>query len=198
MENLKWTGWIIAFILLIVVIFQRSCVQPPTVIVEPPEIVYVYDTIPKIIIQKETELRIDTIIVTEYLPHNIDTLAILADYFSKVKYFDVLLDDSSAFIALAETVYKNRITERELTFINRQPVKAYIKEPYPVPVPITTPRIFVGGELSTGMYGQGVALGFGYTDNKKGLITYHYDLIHKEHRIGYHIELRNFKLFYAN
>jgi hypothetical protein len=52
---------------------------------------------------------------------NVDTAAILADYFITRSYDDTLMNDTSAFIALGETVTQNRIAERTLTFQNRRP-----------------------------------------------------------------------------
>ena len=53
--------------------------------------------------------------------YDIDTLAILRDYLSKVAYNDTLKDDSSAFIAIVDTLSRNRIQSRTLYYANRRP-----------------------------------------------------------------------------
>lgn len=50
----------------------------------------------------------------------IDTMAIIRDYFAKATYFDVLKDDSSAYIAVYDTVHMNRLQGRSLLFANRR------------------------------------------------------------------------------
>lgn len=51
---------------------------------------------------------------------DVDSLAILKAYFAKVIYLDTLLDDSSAFIAILDTIYNNRLQNRKLYFANRR------------------------------------------------------------------------------
>jgi hypothetical protein len=58
---------------------------------------------------------------TDTLLQLVDTSAILAAYFARCYYADTLKNDTSAFIALAETVTQNRIVERSLMFQNRRP-----------------------------------------------------------------------------
>ena len=199
MENFKWIGWFIAVIMVGVFLFQRSCTpQPPVPEPQPPEIVYIYDTIPQVIIQTNTEIIYDTIIVPEYMPLSPDTLAIISDYFSKVKYRDTLMNDSSALLVLDETVFMNRLFEREIIFLNRRPREVYIKEPVPTPVQIREPQLFVGATLSSGLYGQDINLGFAFADPKRGLFTYHYGLVQKQHTIGYHFKIQNWNLFFRN
>jgi hypothetical protein len=51
----------------------------------------------------------------------VDTAAILLAYLTERFYSDTLLNDTSAFIALSETVSRNAIADRRLTFQNRRP-----------------------------------------------------------------------------
>jgi hypothetical protein len=51
----------------------------------------------------------------------IDTMAILQDYLSRNAYRRVLKDDSSAFIAINDTVTRNRLTAFSFEFQNRRP-----------------------------------------------------------------------------
>ncbi len=58
---------------------------------------------------------------TDTILQEVDTTAILASYFAKHYYADTLKNDTSAFIALKETITQNRIVERSLMFQNRRP-----------------------------------------------------------------------------
>lgn len=54
------------------------------------------------------------------MPALIDTMGVILDYFTKYYYADTIKDDSSAFIALFETVKGNRIIDRSFSFQNRR------------------------------------------------------------------------------
>jgi hypothetical protein len=64
---------------------------------------------PRVIVKREVVLQ------------HVDTAAILAAYFAHYFYADTLMNDTSAFIALSETVTQNSIVERNLMFQNRRP-----------------------------------------------------------------------------
>ena len=51
----------------------------------------------------------------------VDTAEILREYFARVIYLDTLKDDSSAFIAILDTVTHNRLLSRRLFYANRKP-----------------------------------------------------------------------------
>jgi hypothetical protein len=53
----------------------------------------------------------------------IDTMAILADYFSRNGYYRVLKDDTSAFAAISDTVTENKLSTYRFTFQNRRPTQ---------------------------------------------------------------------------
>jgi hypothetical protein len=58
---------------------------------------------------------------TVQIPVEVDTGKILQAYFEKRYYTDTLKNDTDAFIRVDELITQNRISERELTFINRRP-----------------------------------------------------------------------------
>lgn len=91
----------------------------------------------KIITKIETVTRIDTItvFVPDYIPtwrdrilpgdtvyKDIDTLAILEDYFSTYYYTDIIADDSVK-ITINDSIHKNKITSRNLKYEILYPVK---------------------------------------------------------------------------
>ncbi len=64
-------------------------------------------------------LKYDTIYKTEHI--EIDTAAILADYFKEFYYSDTIINDSTALIIIYDTVSKNRISARQWLYQNRRP-----------------------------------------------------------------------------
>jgi hypothetical protein len=107
-------------IILIGIIFlQRECHRCPQV-----QTSYRVDTIPGDIIPSVIELsRPDPyfIFVDTGQQMFVDTASILRNYFARVVYLDTLKDDSSAFIAILDTVTQNRLLGRKLYFANRKP-----------------------------------------------------------------------------
>jgi hypothetical protein len=78
-----------------------------------PYAVHIHDTIP----------IYDTVWTpgdTTYILNPVDTARILRDYFARVQYLDTVKNDSSALIVLNETIFKNRIENREVIFQNRR------------------------------------------------------------------------------
>ncbi|MFZ4705406.1 MAG: hypothetical protein ACOYMF_05300 [Bacteroidales bacterium] len=58
---------------------------------------------------------------TRWMYHEVDTMAILKDYYSRVLYNRTLKDDSSAYIFLTDTVFQNKLWGSKLVFKNRRP-----------------------------------------------------------------------------
>ena len=118
------------FILLFIALLAVGLVQYRHV-TTPERAVTVYDTTLKVIrdtvnppqkvIPVPYEVLRDTFWVdTVKIPA--DTAAILADYFAKRVYADTLLNDSTALIAVLDTIqFNRRVGQRELKYINRLP-----------------------------------------------------------------------------
>jgi len=104
--------------LVIILFLVRECRLPSPVL--EPTIVTVYDTVrdtvdkfvPRYIPKPYTIVQTDTL--WELL--NVDTSAILRDYFSTVFYRDTILSDSTAFIVVMDSIYMNRIKARDISF----------------------------------------------------------------------------------
>lgn len=106
---------------------QCSSVPEPIVKYLPgdsiPYTVYKGVPVPYEVRYTDTVLLYDTIWQpgdTEYVLEPIDTMRILKDYYARVSYIDTVKNDSSALIVLNETVFKNRIASRDVTFQNRR------------------------------------------------------------------------------
>jgi len=109
--------------LLAIIFLQRECSRNP----DCPEAVnsrtevWIYDsteTIKQIPVPYPVEK-----LVPYGIPAIVDTNAILADYFSRYVYDRILLDDTSAYISLRDTVSRNRLSRSTLNFINRRPTQ---------------------------------------------------------------------------
>lgn len=118
MQNIKT---IIILILVALLILQRECQRCPEAIET-----HTTDTIPgdavPVLVPIDRPIPQFVYVDTgswNYFP--IDTMAIIKDYFSKAVYFNVLKDDSSAYIAVYDTVHMNRLQGRSLLFANRRP-----------------------------------------------------------------------------
>lgn len=92
-----------------------------------PLVITTVDTIPgdsvpypvEIIIKEPVPVYRDTGSV-RWREMEIDTQAILVDYFAKNHYLDTLMNDTSAFISLKSHVHQNRLFYDELMFQNRR------------------------------------------------------------------------------
>ena len=62
-----------------------------------------------------TEVRYDT----TFIPADVDTAAILADYYSVREYSDTLLDNSDIYVHLSEKVSRNALFDRVLVYESR-------------------------------------------------------------------------------
>ena len=116
---------IIIAILIIVIIFLRSCdggkcPEPITITktTVKTDTVVTYKTI-----EKSTKVYIPkytTKIISKTLPISIDTIAILNDYYSKYVYQDTIKNDSVK-IYILDTISKNKIQNRKVKYIITHP-----------------------------------------------------------------------------
>lgn len=138
--------FIAILILLGIIVLQRECQRCPEL-----NTITITDTIPGdsvpyvVEIPKPVPFWIDTG-SWHYLTQQIDTLAILKDYFSRVYYLDTIMDDSSAFIAILDTITQNRIHGRKLYFANRKPT-SIINTTTVLPADEKS-RLYVGGMVA--------------------------------------------------
>lgn len=92
---------------------------PDTKVITHIDTVYSTDTV-RVITQVPKPYKViyhDTTTIT-----HMDTAFVIKDYSSYVIYEDTLMNDSLAFISLRDTVYRNRLLNRSLTYYNRQPL----------------------------------------------------------------------------
>ena len=88
---------------------------------------------------------------------DIDTSAIIKDYFSRVNYADTVKNDSSALIVVNEVVHMNRIQQRNVLFKNNRKTA------------VIAPPDDNGLLLGVGALQDGVMVSVGYRLNKNSL-----------------------------
>lgn len=109
----------IVLIALSIIVLLNISQKPDTKVITITDTVYSTDTV-RVIAQVPKPYKIiyhDTTTIT-----HVDTAFIIKDYSSYVIYEDTLMNDSLAFISLRDTVYRNRLLNRRLTYYNRQPL----------------------------------------------------------------------------
>ena len=150
----------IILILVAILFLQRECSRPDK---EPPLpdtiriTKQVYDT--TVIEKTITKTRPVEVIREIEIPADVDTAAILADFFAKNVYHRVLIDDTTALIEMTDTVHQNQLLQGKLKYINRTPVT--IHETYIIHPP-DPPRfqLYAGGFIqgNTEHFGAGAAI----------------------------------------
>jgi hypothetical protein len=134
-------SWVVISALLIALILTRSCGPSPP----PGE--------PTIIVKTDTVWKERTITKTEYklkyiwkdsivkIPADVDTAAILRDYYSVAVYRDTVELDTIGYVAIEDTVSQNQIISRQTW------------GSYKVPVITTTRTVILPPELKNKVYG---------------------------------------------
>ena len=137
---------IIGFLLLLLI--QRECTRNPST---PPGIpgdtvrITEYlpgDSIPypvEIIRRVPYPVYIDCTVI---VPADVDTLAILSDYYRKYYFDDTLLNDTGAFIRVMAHTFRNRLIYDSLLFQNRR--KISVNTTIIHPAPPERLRVFAG------------------------------------------------------
>jgi len=149
LAKIKWY-WIVIVVLLAIILIQRGCMKPDTVIEE--RVVHSVDTLTvtdtvtyQVEVYKPYPVyKTDTSIV--YVPLDVDTAYILKDYFTHNFYRDTILDDSNGFIVISDVIYRNGIEKRSkaITMYDRTIYVHIIDERKPIN------KIFVGMNLGYG------------------------------------------------
>lgn len=140
--NSQWFSVMIILILVVILVLQRSCTGPN--IPPKPEIIRVTDTT---WLEKDTIIYRDTPVpyrveVPVEVPANVDTAAILKDYFAKYIYKDSIPIDTFGYVRLTDIITQNKIEKREYSLSYKLPT---IRDSVTVIIP-PTPRtqVYVG------------------------------------------------------
>jgi len=119
----KYLSYLVIAALIVMIILMQQCRRTPE-----PEVIttVIHDTIPgdsipyEVLLPKPYPIYKDTG-STKWKYKDVDTCAILADYYAEYYYQDTLKDDTSALVIVNDVVTENRLQSRKLTFQNRRP-----------------------------------------------------------------------------
>lgn len=187
---MKQIPWILIIILLGIIIFQRECRSPEVSEIQSIDIEWIYDSIlvDTHVVEKpypvrEEIIEYDTII--EWKEIDIDTTAILADYYTKRYYDDTLVYNDDLYFRLEETIYRNEVYERNFEYKNFRPIEFELDS-----IPENKVKYFIGGEIlgSPTHFGAGPSLGL-LTKNDN-LYTIKYDVVNKNFGVSIYFKFR--------
>ncbi|NCD07540.1 MAG: hypothetical protein EOL97_15640 [Spirochaetia bacterium] len=179
---------IVILVLVIALILTKQCQRCPVCPEPTTTVITKTDTIRDTTVITKTIYKLlpkDTVYIE--VPTDVDTDEILKDYYAKKYYNNIYLDDTSAYIGIEDTVFKNEIYSSKLTFINRRPTiintTTYVTQ-YDICEPCKQFNIGVGGLIGgyTDKFGAGPSIML--TTNKKASYSASYDIINKTGYFG--------------
>ena len=118
-------------VLIALLFLQRSCSSPDPV--EPTVITKIevkYDTIETVKEVYVPKWKTKVVTETEFIPTEIDTAAILRDYYAKYFYSDTLQIDTVGFAVINDTISRNTILARDIRTNILIPTTTITKEIY--------------------------------------------------------------------
>lgn len=188
---MKKAPWVIIGTLLIIIFLQRIWL-PTRKPLDGNKAETIYDTI------------LDTVPypVTRYVPkpvfkdtgstkwkwHQVDTTAILQDYYSRHYYVDTLANDSMALIIIRDTISRNLIISRQkqLTFYPRT-----IKETSILKVPeVQKRKVFVGLAIGRNPEQFGLSPSILYASRKDNAYSISYDVLNHDIYLSMYWKIR--------
>lgn len=119
----KYLSYLVIAALIVMIILMQQCRRTPE-----PEVIttVIHDTIPgdsvpyEVLLPKPYPIYKDTG-TTKWQYKDVDTCAILRDYYAQYYYNDTLKNDTSALVIVNDVVTENRLQARKLIFQNRRP-----------------------------------------------------------------------------
>lgn len=192
--KLSTTPYILLLICIAIIVLQQTCIgnkekkleqclnNPPIQIDTIVQADKIVDTIEIDRPVPYAVVRSDTTVLTY-----IDTHYVLGDYFASRYYNDTLLNDSSAFLAVLDTVSENALQGRSLHFKNKRPKVLRVTKEVPTELKF---RVLAGGFVEgADRLGAGVSVGY-IPKNDNYVAQYSYDVLNNRHRVGLMWKLR--------
>ena len=106
-------------VLVIIILIMRSCSSGSTPVVKEPttitKVVVRYDTIKDVVVKYVPKWKEKIVTIIDTVPSEIDTLAILKDYYAKYVYTDTLKLDTIGYAVINDTITRNTIFSRDIT-----------------------------------------------------------------------------------
>lgn len=179
---MKQAPWIIISVLLAIVLIQQ-CNKPEPPTPEVKEIV-IHDTIiipgdsvpvpyPVVKIRDQWHIIYDTII------REVDTAAILADYFAHRYGIDTLANDTNTFVSIRWYVHQNRLINVWPYIMNRKP-STIIYQTTIQEIEKPKNRYFAGIGLGRSPDEFGLTGSVALLNKKNNLYSLSYDVLHKD------------------
>jgi hypothetical protein len=179
-------------VLVVIILLQQRCVRNP--IVKNPETIVLIDTVrdtalikvPEYVPKWQTKIQYVTATYEVYMP--VDTDAIIADYLATYFYADTVIDDTSAFMVVFDSVSQNKIMSRRAEFRNRRPTQIITQTTILSPFPKWNIGVgcFVGGNSARFDAGIGII----YTGKRNALYQAEFNPFDKSFRVGMYWNLR--------
>ena len=180
---MKTTPWIIIIVLLVALFLQREC-TPVVVCPECPQTTSdtIRDTITKPTVHYIPKPIYTDTGRTKWRFHQVDTMQILSDYFSRHLYQDTLQNDSNALIVLTDTVSQNRIVYRypQIT-LYPQTIRQSTWVEVPKPLKNT---LYLGMSIGRNPTKFGLAPSAMFKSKKDHVYSFSYDLISHDMYVG--------------
>jgi len=177
-EKIKWTGWLIAVCMVLLILVQRCRVSKNF-----KGIATMHDTI---VVHGDSELYMvqDTVLkpYKVYYPssiYKVDSDKIIKDYFAGRVYHDTIkARDITAVIE--DSISTNKIEGHKVLFENSRDMHLITPEPKPID------KLFAGGFIgySTKNMLPGVGISFSLINRKDIMYSYGYDVLNRTHTIG--------------
>ena len=176
--------WVIIAILIGLLFLQRECGNHCP---DAPVTTIIHDTIPGdtvvLTIRVDKPYPVTTVLPTDTFTR-IDSShchALAMAYYSRVIYLDTLKDDSSAFVAISDTVMQNGIQGRMLFFQNRRPTAINT-----IISPAEKPRnkLFIGPAIGRSLNNFAIGGSVLLVTKKDHAYTYTYDITNMDHYLG--------------
>jgi len=123
---MKKIPYIIIIVLIAIIILQKQCHKP----CPPPRITIVYDSVP-VFIKIPEYIPYETIIpgenttetIYKYYTDSAKLRALIIEHYAKNMYNRVLVNDSSLYARIVDTVFANKLCQGQLFYLNRRATK---------------------------------------------------------------------------
>lgn len=180
-------------LLIIVILGIHWCNNPIIVTETQTQTIYepTYDSVEKIVyIDRPGPSEVlppDTIFVYD----EAKCLELHTAFYSKNIYNSVLQDDSSAYISLIDTVFRNKLMGRTLTYKNRRPTEIITTTNTTTNIIADRPRFkFYAGPMVTYVRGNAPGIGGGLLLSSKTFAAgYSYDVTNKQNYLSVYFSI---------
>jgi hypothetical protein len=176
-KNITITSLLLVIIVLLFLVLTKKEQQ---VITSEPIVTIHYDSVPYEVI-KPVPYPV-RVIDTVRIPADVDTMAILADYFLFRIYVDTIINTADLKVTVVDSVHQNRLFGRRYAvYQNFRPIEFEVECP---PPPKIRNEYFVGVSIMGAPHKFGMGPSVGVNTREYGLYTYNYDIVNNTHQVS--------------